>query len=226
MLEKSGNIIKSDIIFVLYIVFEYLVILLLKSLGLDITNLDNTWQTIVRIVINLMLVAIFFFIYRKSLIGDAKDFKENWKSYLKLGLKYWLIGLVIMILSNSIIGSFLPTPTNEVMVQDSIISNPVLSFVSSVLVAPFIEELIFRKSIYDCFKDSYQYIYIIVSGLLFGYVHLIAGGNAELIYLIPYGTMGIIFAYLYAKTKNIFVPIFFHMLHNFISVMIYFLTLL
>ena len=90
---------------------------------------------------------------------------------------------------------------------------------STIIYAPFVEELIFRKSIRDIIDNDY--LYIIISGLTFGFVHTLAGSTLqELIYIIPYGALGSCFAIMHVKTKNIYTSMTFHMIHNAIVVFI------
>ena len=65
-----------------------------------------------------------------------------------------------------------------------------------------------------------------MSGLLFGIAHnLDVIGKTDMIYIIPYGIFGSIFAYTYVKTKNIYVPMTFHFIHNTILVIFSFISM-
>ena len=46
-----------------------------------------------------------------------------------------------------------------------------------------------------------------------------------MLYIIPYGLFGSVFAYMYSKTKNIFVPMTFHFIHNTVLVILSFLSM-
>ena len=83
-------------------------------------------------------------------------------------------------------------------------------FFSVAIYAPFVEEMIFRKSIKDIFSEYndnnlIKYFYIITSGLIFSLLHTM--GNAtntlDYLYTIPYLALGISLALTYYKTKNI-----------------------
>ena len=79
--------------------------------------------------------------------------------------------------------------------------------------APINEEIIFRKSIQDCLKN--KWVFIIVSGLIFGYLHVLGSESLyDFLYIIPYGSLGAAFAYLLSKTDNIYVTILMHLIHN------------
>ena len=114
-------------------------------------------------------------------------------------------------------------PTNEEVNRQILLSSPISSIISLVLIAPIIEELITRKTLKDVFKN--QYVFIIISGLIFGSLHLlVASSLIELLYIIPYSMLGCAFAKIYYKTDNIWSNITFHSLHNFLAI-IYIFTL-
>ena len=149
-----------------------------------------------------------------------KDYKSNFKDYTKICLKYWSIGLAIMFISNLIINVIIfhgKIATNEALVREQLFEHPYINFISIAFIAPIVEELIFRIEFKKLF-GNHDKIFIIFSGLFFGFMHTASGLSlAELIYIIPYGALGIAFASGYVKTKNICAPIIMHIIHNTIT---------
>ena len=90
-----------------------------------------------------------------------------------------------------------------------------------IIYAPLTEEIIFRKSIKDITNN--KKIYILLSGFIFGSLHVITSLTSPigLLYLIPYCSLGCIFAHLYHKTDNIFSTITAHSIHNTIALLVY-----
>jgi uncharacterized protein len=88
------------------------------------------------------------------------------------------------------------------------------------IVAPILEEVIFRKIIFgSLYKRTNFFIAALLSALIFGIIH----GEPE--HILIYASMGFVFAFLYVKTKKIIVPIIVHMTLNSISVIVqFFLT--
>ena len=81
------------------------------------------------------------------------------------------------------------------------------------LLAPFIEEIIFRKCFRNIIKNDT--IFVIASGLVFGGMHVINSSNPiGYLFIIPYGCLGVAFALMYKKTNSVYTSIFAHMLHN------------
>lgn len=223
---KIKEIIKFILIFLLYLLYSDIIIIILTKLGVNIKVLPNNLKIAIMFLINLSLMIMLFIFYSKSIKENLKDLKLNFKSYIKDNFKYYVIGLLIMIISNIIISFFVEgNSTNETLIREYINIMPIYMIFSSCIYAPFTEEIVFRKSLRNCFNN--KVLYILLSGLIFGSMHLLSASNlVELVFLIPYSSLGCVFAYMYYKTNNIFVPMTFHMVHNTIIVINYLLMLI
>lgn len=223
---KIKEIIKFILIFLLYLLYSNIIIIILTKLGVNIKVLPNNLKIAIMFLINLSLMIMLFIFYSKSIKENLKDLKLNFKSYIKDNFKYYVIGLLIMIISNIIISFFIEgNSTNETLIREYINIMPIYMIFSSCIYAPFTEEMVFRKSLRNCFNN--KVLYILLSGLIFGSMHLLSASNLiELVFLIPYSSLGCVFAYMYYKTNNIFVPMTFHMVHNTIIVINYLLMLI
>lgn len=81
------------------------------------------------------------------------------------------------------------------------------------IIAPILEEIIFRKIIFGAFyKRTNFFIAALLSAFIFGIIH----GEPE--HILVYASMGLVFAFLYVKTKSILTPIIVHMGMNSIAV--------
>lgn len=219
-MEKLPKILLTICLFVAELLYSYCVVLVLQHFGIDITTYSNTLKYQIIIGIDLSFMFILFLLYRKTLLKDITLYIKYFIKNISTGTKYWIIGLCIMMLSNIIISYYFPGGSaNEEAVQNIIKQVPIYMIFSTIIYAPFVEELIFRKSIRDIIDNDY--LYIIISGLTFGFVHTLAGSTLhELIYIIPYGALGSCFAIMHVKTKNIYTSMTFHMIHNAIIVFI------
>ena len=183
----------------------------------------NTMSTFTSIALstfsNLICFIILILMYRKSIVTGFKDLKEKKGKPLLDGFNYWFIGLMVMVLSNTII-SFInggSTSTNEEQIR-TMLNSSWLTILSVSILAPVIEELVFRKAFRDIFKN--KWLYLATAGLLFGALHVLTSSISSFIdylYLIPYCSMGLAFAYMYYKTDNILVSITMHVTHNTIN---------
>ena len=151
-----------------------------------------------------------------------KDLKKNFSKRALLSVNCWLLGCIIMTTSSFLISLILKqnVSTNEALVRESIKSAPMYMLFTCSIVAPILEEMVFRKSFYGLIKV--KWLFVILSGLLFGLLHVLGSFTSPLdfLYVIPYGAMGSCFAYLLCKTDNITLPIIIHMLHNTVLVMV------
>lgn len=216
MLDKIKKISLFIGLYLLFLFSSLFYLIPLELLNIDYDTLSITNQTLLSLFSSLVMIIILIIIYRKSLKKDLKDFKDHYKEYLDLGLKCWIMGLVIMCASNLLIGLLTPVKeaNNEVLVQEMLKTTPLLSFISATFFAPFIEEMLFRKSLGDIYENNY--IKIFMCALVFGSLHVIFSMTSawDLLYILPYGALGGAFAYILTKKNNILIPITFHMLHN------------
>ena len=94
----------------------------------------------------------------------------------------------------------------------------------SVILAPIVEELLFRGLVFRSLTDKSKWLAIFASSFLFGFLHiysaLFAGDLSQLIYLFSYGGMGFAFSYAYEKRKTICVPILMHMINNLVAIIL------
>ena len=89
------------------------------------------------------------------------------------------------------------------------------------IIGPIVEELVFRKSLKNVFKN--KWVFVIISGVLFGLLHVIGfelKTPLELLYILPYGSLGAMFAYMDYEIDSTFPSIIMHMLHNTVLVIL------
>lgn len=185
-----------------------------------VSNNNYLLYNLTQILANFIIMTIILIIYHKSIIEDFCNFK---KENLSIGARYWLMGLGIMLIINYLIvilGSGIAD--NEEGNRTLLTTMLPYALFSMVIYAPVTEEIIFRKSLRKAFDN--KYIYAIVSGLIFGFLHSLSevfGGNIiGILYIISYGALGFSFALSYYKTNNIFTSIIFHAIHNSMAIII------
>ncbi|OIJ11350.1 CAAX protease family protein [Anaerobacillus alkalidiazotrophicus] len=101
-----------------------------------------------------------------------------------------------------------PGSENTEMIVELAKATPALIIVVAVI-GPILEEIIFRMIIFGTLYKRYNFwIAAIISSVIFAAVHL------DFEHLLVYTSMGIVFAFLYVKTKRIIVPIMAHVALN------------
>ena len=213
--EKTVYILKGIIVMLLFFNSNYIKLFFATILNIKIKNISNLNYLILTILSDIVLSFIFYLIYRKELKKDFNTFKNNFNKCFDSGLKYWLIGLSIMVIANILIAMFTPlsNSTNEKSVQSLIPTSPALMFIAAGIFAPIIEEITFRKTFQTIFKNKWTFA--LISFLVFGYIHVMNSNNPlELLYIVPYGSLGLVFALTDYETNTIFTSIMMHMIHN------------
>ena len=182
-------------------------------------SFTNTYKNNVLLytILQLIFLTITLFIILKINKIKLKSIKKPSKKDYLTTIIIFSIFTTLTLLSTYIINKLISIPLNEELVREEFVKYPILSIISSCLITPIIEELLFRYN----FKDiKNKYLYIIVTTLFFSLLHL--SSLNEILYLIPYSFMGIMFSYSYIKTNNLLSPIICHILYNIINVIILF----
>lgn len=212
-LKKYSNLLKGIFSFILFFSSAYIQQLLVIVLNIKKITVKNA--IVISFLSSLIIACILILIYRKDLIKEWKIYKQNFFKNMDIGFKYWFIGLICMMISNFIISFLLNASqaTNEQMVQKMISAMPYLLIISAGIIAPINEEILFRKVFKDNIKN--KIICILVSGILFGYMHVTSATTIpQFLYMIPYSSLGIAFAVMYSKTDSVFTSMSMHMFHN------------
>ncbi len=113
--------------------------------------------------------------------------------------------------ATTIIGSFSQNEVENVMLTVTGSINPLVNFIVIVICAPIMEELLFRKILIDRTAHFGEGISIVLSGLVFGLFH---GNLVQFAYAF---FLGVMFGFVYVKTRNIIYTIILHIITNFIG---------
>lgn len=233
MIKKKNKDFKNmfigfGVIF-LYLILSLLPYEFLSLFGINYNNLNIIVKQIYLIIYEMTLTLIIVYIYRKDFIPNFKDFIKNISGFIKKYIKYWVMMVGLMTLSNMIVTMFTTTMTsqNQQSIIETLGTAPIYTIVITIFVAPILEELVFRLSFRKIFAHT-DFLFIFFSGLFFGGMHVIGTltNIIDLLFIIPYSIPGFIFAYLYSKSKNIFVPISLHFIHNSVMMILQLLLIL
>ena len=187
-------------------------------------NVSGDYLNSLTIIFQSISLAILTYLSKDFLKLELKSFKENFVStIIKVPLYY--IGMYIINILISLVFNLLnATNSNQVLIEE-LLNTATSSYVFlAVIVAPIIEEIIFRAVIFRNLYEKNKLIAYIVSSFLFGLLHVIGSlasfNMNDFMYIFVYMNMGLWLSYSYAKHKNIFTSILFHMLNNIIAVAI------
>lgn len=212
------------------IVFYFIGILAQQILLSPINEMKFTWlSSMVSIFYSFLLIIALGWFAKDLFIKSFKQLKKEHLVLFKKYLPYWFIALAGMaffnLIANQINGGAIAE--NENSIRTMFLTKPLFVYFSAVLIAPMIEEIVFRASFYQIFKN--KYVFILISGLTFGAIHVLPGLTdlRQLAFIIPYSIPGIVFAYALYDSKNIFVPMGLHFMHNgvLMSLQVFFLII-
>ena len=220
-------------ILIYYFLFDIYNTVLLQLIYPLFNQNSNSFSSLINASYNMIIyiaIAIpLFFIYKDSLIKDYKRIDDTNKFCLYI--IFSLIALFIVNILSSMLQNLIVSGVskNEETIQ-TIYKNKLsfcILFPQVVILAPFVEELIFRRSFFNIFKN--KYIALIITTLIFGFMHVTStyqsliktyDFNTSIYYTfgyaIPYLANGLLFGLIYIKSdKNIYVSMMVHLINNF-----------
>lgn len=122
-----------------------------------------------------------------------------------------VINLLFGFFALSFFGSFDPTFARGLVSSETVGISFILEIISSIILAPVAEELLFRGIIFNKLNIKMNFVYaMIISSLLFSLFH--GFGRLLTTFL-----CGLILCVIYLKTDNILIPIFIHISNNLIA---------
>lgn len=271
-IEYYKGVKKSILAFVIYyafnigggLVFQFILHpFVLKDLGITIEQLIETsqyydeaaykmYESYLTGYLNFVVFAVIFvgliLLYKKSLLQDLKELKAKPFQILKLaGLGFvgmyvanFFVSVIVMLFFGD---DFVSTNQNSLIDLFNAGGDiRILLVIFTVIFAPIVEELLFRKSLFNFFKKD-SGVAIIVSALIFAGIHVISPTLSallgwisnenefslvfkELLYIIVYLAPAFVLSFVYSMSeKNLLPCILMHMAQNLLSVIVMFLDL-
>lgn len=177
---------------------------------------------------------IILFLFRDFIKENWKIFKENfleniiWIMTIGLAAVY-LFSFVGEIFVNVLLPSNLQEASNQTLVETLVSYNVGLMAFNAVILAPIVEELLFRGLIFNTLRQKNVLLAHLISAFLFGFLHvysyILAGDMTEWIKLIPYMMAGFAFSFAYEKRQTIIAPIMLHSLKNLIAMILIYIMM-
>ena len=141
---------------------------------------------------------------------SRESVKLSGKEFVKLMLMCMPIMYGGNILGNLLSG-ILSGGTAENALLDYITGNPLLTMLVAVLIAPAAEEFLFRKQIIDRLGKYGEKTAMLFSAMTFGLFHM------NLFQFFYAFGLGLLFAYVYTRTRMLRYPVIMHMIINFMG---------
>lgn len=188
----------------IYFLFQFILIFLLSyyyvSNGNDV-NLFNDYLSTKQIYIALIVAIIFI----PLLINDYKKYKKQTNT--KINYFYLIILGVILSLMYNVFAYYLNFVLKTSLFDNS--NNIAITLLSTGILGPIIEELMFRGIIYNELKSKYSNMKsILITTIFFAIIHI---NIIQILYAL---IIGFILIFVYEKYNNIKAPIILHMASN------------
>ena len=162
--------------------------------------------------ISLICIWLFFKLRKKPLTTEIQLYKCSIKKVLIVSL----FGCSYCFISSLVLG-MLPFPESMMesfqMSHDTLsLGNPFVNFISVAILGPVVEEVFFKGLIYTRLKEGMPTIVAaILSAIMFGVMH------GEIIWILHAFIVGLVFVWIFEKTKSLWPCIVIHIVNNSIS---------
>ena len=203
----------------------YVVILLnmylFPSLGF---TLSSSHVNLLYYGISFVFLFCFLHKFMRSSFNYLLQNKMDTLTSVVLGYVIYVVAMNIVSIGLSAFLEDLTNP-NTASVNSEVKLNPNTMIVIAVLLAPIVEEVLFRGVVFGTTRKKSRILAYAVSSIFFSVYHLwdymLAGFSWDLVlYLLQYIPAGIILCWVYERSKNVWGPVFLHMLINYVSISI------
>ncbi len=214
---------KYDFRFFKAILIYFVMTLIVLTIDMKIAG-NNTY-------IYMGILSIWFIgILAYEIKGHHNFLSEQWHQFklnkfknIGIIILFYIILQVVVSLAGSYFNNFAPAkspyPSYSFPIDTwtGLTLSLLVGFVN--LGVAFVEEIAYRHEMMYRFKNNklLMLVSIIISSLLFGFSHYY-NFSGSLIASLSYAIAGIVLSFAYITSKNIWIPIFTHILFNFISV--------
>lgn len=159
--------------------------------------------------INLSNIIVYIGVFGALFLINYNDLLYDLKKFNKFTIVKIIIGLILIFSFSSLMSFLFPSVSKNQQTINKMYDYKLLLLIHAGLLAPIVEEIVFRKSIHDLIKNPA--IFVIVSGLIFGFFHCISGDFQN---IIKYSVPGFMFGILYLYDKNTMSNYIIHLLYN------------
>ena len=206
----------------LLFIFVYSMIKILIRVNVIKSNSINIYSFIFLGIISF----IFFYDWYKD---GVEKWKKNFSKTLFLVLIMFFVKLILTTIASIPLGIFYPEyeSINSNNVELVVKTFPVfISIISIGILGPIVEETVFRGILVGKLKEYIpSIICVIISSVLFMFLHVRAITSQELLYCLPYFFTGILYSVLFLKTKNITISMTIHIINNLLPLVMMIISL-
>ena len=221
--RKVSKVIKKSIFNFKYLLFiiGYSMILLISRIDL-IKNINVSLT--IRVSLYMILGVSSFIIYKDLYKEGIEEWKKSVTKTVIIILLMYILKTILTIVSSIPLEIFFPeyesVNSNSIVEAIQMFPAPIVLLALGIL-GPIVEEIVFRGILVGKFKEYIpSTICVIVSSILFMFIHIHVLSIQELLYCLSYFVGGMLYSILYLKTKNLTIPMILHIINNFFSLLL------
>lgn len=211
---------KVLVAYVIEISFLIIIQILSNSIFSDKVLLRNCYFYF-EIIIDVILMMYLVNICRSFLLINICMLKDSIRKDLKnifILITTYIISFLLTILSNIYISRLNISNYNQNALESNAQYDMLFSGLSAIVIAPIVEEIVFRGAIYGELRKKSILLAMSSSAFLFGLMHvwipMIKFGHEHIISIVPYFILGLGMSITYERTKNFIYPLLFHIINN------------
>ncbi len=184
---------------------------------LTVAILDQAMlMTVIAGVLALLVYWIIFLVRKKNFLQEVGIRKVSVNGILPIVL----LGMSFNIITTMVV-SYVPWPQawmDSYMASSSMIDTSLIAWIGAVIMAPVVEEIVFRGFIYGRLKKAFpMMVAAVISALAFGAMH------GTLIWLIYTFVFGMVLVWVYEKYQSLAACILLHMAYNLVGMLLSYL---
>ena len=215
--------------YVLPIVFMKIFIMVFKLSSESPTEVIEKYSLLAQVLSGVVILLIMIFVISFKKIKNV--IKNIDGKTFTLGIKYFLISYVCVLIWNllyTLLGGSMGDNANQEGLNNMFKNTPFLTSMLTCIIAPLIEEMIFRYYMYKGIEDQNPIVAVFLTAFLFAFIHLFASiGEGTFLqdlktfpnYFIP----SLILTFAYYKHRKLGVSIVCHMTNNIFATVMMFL---
>lgn len=205
---NKGSILKRF----LYFLLAFLILIIIQGLTIDLGVKD---ASLVCLLVFLLLLKSAGALFLGKRLGLLEGFKtlSSLKAWGMIGLTYLGIYIVTRIGAMVMMWEGVSNSTNQEIIENAHM-NPFVLITLTVIMAPIVEELVFRGILMGRVFNPDSIVGLILSSLLFGLAHM---PNSIGVWIV-YAGMGFALGTVYRKFQKLEYCIMAHMINNSIAV--------
>ncbi|MCQ2451893.1 MAG: CPBP family intramembrane metalloprotease [Oscillospiraceae bacterium] len=189
-----------------------------------ILNVDMVWLEFIQYAFGLTIALVFMHRFLRQSFHAALDNIPGFILTLLLGFGlYWILSLLVNGGLLLILGEDNMLNPNNEAVQVIAKQNFGVTKATAVLLAPILEETLFRGALFGGLREKNRLLAYLVTIAIFAFYHLWSWFVADYspllwAYLLQYVPATLVLCWMYEKSRSIWCPILLHMAINLIAV--------